>query len=263
MPHVGILFEIKKAETRPGEVVSVVGNCSALSNWDPYDSTAGSLHLTTGASLYPGWAMYAPVWVQLDGAVIKSYENLQEMDEDCDDAESLSQVAVAQTPPRRRASSESVASEAVASPLEGSPPYVVEANTAQENAEPPKTFVIEYKYVKDCRNAHDSGPSIQWENSIANRRVNVPEDPGSIWIVTDTCFNHNEQPTIQRTTLAEILQRRGELDPEWTHDPEKGGAPENTGKDSEIDQLSSPGGSSFSHRTGHTTSTVMQFGRSR
>mmetsp|Transcript_25967 Transcript_25967/g.60044 ORF Transcript_25967/g.60044 Transcript_25967/m.60044 type:complete len:253 (-) Transcript_25967:185-943(-) len=252
MPHIGLLFEIRKAETRPGEVVRVVGNCDAMGNWDPYDNKVGNaLQLRTGAALYPGWAMYAPVWVELDASTCKSFEDFHNIGEGIDDIDEENCSSAEELV--LRSHEHSVSASEAGSRMESPNP-----EGTGDACEPRKEVVVEYKYVKDRRNLGDCGPSIQWENSIANRRVTIPQEPGSIWIVSDWCFNHNEQPQRLRTTLAEVLQRRGDLDPEWTCNP-KADAPENTGIDGEKDgDLSSPGGSSLSH---HTTSTIMMLGR--
>jgi len=238
MPHIGVLFEIRSAETRPGELVSVVGGRPELSDWDPFDfKTAAGLQLRTGASQYPSWAMSAPVWIQLErGNKVSSWSE-----------------------PGSSGGSTPVSSPAVSS-QDGS------------GAEEVTSMRLEYKYVKDRRQIKDCGPSIQWEDSIANRRVTLPQEHGSIWIVSDHRFNEAGEPRITRTSLLELLvanqdcqalswpveavfMRRGDIDPEWTshRDPS---APEWAGSDCE--ELSSPGSveTTSSH---HTTSTVFFF----
>eukprot|EP00913_Durusdinium_trenchii_P031570 g29562.t1 len=54
MGRIGLLFELRHAETRPGETVTVVGGQGELGAWDCYRS---GVPLRTGASCYPYWAM--------------------------------------------------------------------------------------------------------------------------------------------------------------------------------------------------------------
>uniref|UniRef100_A0A7S4R3R5 CBM20 domain-containing protein n=1 Tax=Alexandrium monilatum TaxID=311494 RepID=A0A7S4R3R5_9DINO len=243
MPHIGVLFEVRSAETRPGELVSVVGSRPELSNWDPFDfKVAAGLQLRTGAKQYPCWAMSAPIWIQIpsgDGSMLSRDKDTSSWS-DPESSDGSSPVSPYPT---------------------GTPQALFRSRTetagaggAVAGSEEPPSMRLEYKYVKDRRQLRDCGPSVQWEDCIANRRVNIPQEHGSIWIVSDQRFNEAGEPRITRTTLAEVLSRRGDLDPEWTFLQRDVNAPEWAGTHGE--ELSSPGSveTSSSH---HTTSTVF------
>eukprot|EP00441_Pelagodinium_beii_P014665 CAMPEP_0197664702 /NCGR_PEP_ID=MMETSP1338-20131121/58801_1 /TAXON_ID=43686 ORGANISM="Pelagodinium beii, Strain RCC1491" /NCGR_SAMPLE_ID=MMETSP1338 /ASSEMBLY_ACC=CAM_ASM_000754 /LENGTH=206 /DNA_ID=CAMNT_0043243397 /DNA_START=16 /DNA_END=633 /DNA_ORIENTATION=+ len=191
MPHIGVIFEIRQCESRPGETVSIVGASRELGNWDPFDyKAAASLELRTSDAQYPCWAMSAPVWIELSqGHQVYS-----------DFAESWGEITPEDSEARTPTST-----------LHDSPKKA-------DEEQPEDSFVqvqVEYKYLKDRRKLHDF-PSILWEDHIANRRITLPAEYGSIWLISDGRFNESSEPTITRTSLAEVLQRRGSLDPEWT-----------------------------------------------
>jgi len=244
MPHIGVLFEIRSAETRPGELVSVVGGRPELSNWDPFDfKVAPGLQLRTGAKQYPCWAMSAPVWIQIpvDGCSPQRDKDTGSWS----DPESRSDGSPPISP---------LPAMAQAAGGGGGRGELLPGSWlggAEEELPPVR---LEYKYVKDRRQLRDCGPSVQWEDCIANRKVTIPQEHGSIWIVSDHRFNEAGEPRITRTTLAEVLSRRGDLDPEWTVFQRDVDAPEWAG--SYREELSSPGSveTSSSH---HTTSTVF------
>jgi len=190
MPHIGVLFEIRNSETRPGELVSIVGSSNELGNWDPFDNkAAASLQLITSDNQYPCWAMSAPVWIELS----RGHQNLA-------DLESWDEM----TP-------ENSESPTPNSSLQFTPKTGKDAEDDLQS----DSVVIEYKYLKDRRQLGDY-PSVLWEDHIANRRVMLPAEYGSIWLISDGRFNDSSEPTVTRTSLAEVLQRRGSLDPEWT-----------------------------------------------
>mmetsp|Transcript_2861 Transcript_2861/g.4120 ORF Transcript_2861/g.4120 Transcript_2861/m.4120 type:complete len:241 (+) Transcript_2861:72-794(+) len=235
MGRLGLLFEMRHAETRPGETVTVVGARTELGAWDCYTS---GLQLRTGASCYPCWAMLAPVWVS---------------PETSDSSASLCRSDL-DTPGHSVASPRIVRD---ASVIPEEPEVVSSGDSGEAEASQASHFIhIEYKYVKDRRQVKDCGPSIQWEDSIANRLVSLPFEPGSIWIISDSKFNDvREQPRIVRTTLVEILARRDKLDMEFRHSlQDVSHSPEWSGREHEDDGSSHhSGGTNWSH---HTTSTV-------
>mmetsp|Transcript_147094 Transcript_147094/g.366870 ORF Transcript_147094/g.366870 Transcript_147094/m.366870 type:complete len:253 (-) Transcript_147094:160-918(-) len=250
MPHIGVLFEIRRAETRPGECVSVVGSRPELGNWDPFDyKAAAGLGLRTSAAQYPSWAMSAPVWIELgkhghrggrSGFLSEGESGDEEEDEDREEECGLEEQ-------------EDLPSSTVPdSPAAGTGGAATSAG-GSGGSSPGDAYVrLEYKYVKDRRQMPDGGPSIQWEECIANRRVMIPREHGSIWIVSDLSFNQNSEPQLVRTTLAEVLLRRGDLDPEWTS--RDADAPEWSMPHQE--NLSSPGSVATSCSR-HTTSTIL------
>mmetsp|Transcript_30297 Transcript_30297/g.56783 ORF Transcript_30297/g.56783 Transcript_30297/m.56783 type:complete len:242 (+) Transcript_30297:121-846(+) len=236
MGRLGLLFELRHAETRPGEMVTVVGARTELGAWDCYTS---GLQLRTGASCYPCWAMLAPVWVSPGTS---------------DSSASLCRSQDLDTPGHSIASPRIVRD---ASVIPEEPEVVSSGDSGEAEASHASQFIhIEYKYVKDRRQVKDCGPSIQWEDSIANRMVSLPFEPGSIWIISDSKFNDvREQPRIVRTTLVEILARRDKLDMEFRHSlQDVARSPEWSGLEREDDGSSHhSGGTNWSH---HTTSTV-------
>jgi len=239
MPHIGVLFEVRRAETRPGETIGVVGNRQELGSWDPFDSKSDAgMHLRTGAKQYPTWAMPAPVWIQL------GKETLDGPEDDVGSSDQDSEASQASTPDSPEGMSG----------RNGDVAGCQHIHSGSTLAGSEASIRIEYKYVRDCRQVHAGGPSIQWEDSIANRRVVLPQEHGSIWIVSDVRFNDTSEPTVKRTTLAEVLERRGNLDPEWTNlrkESRQHDAPEWAG--SQQEEASTPGSAATSH---HTTSTV-------
>merc|ERR1719464_1753641 len=76
MPEIGVIFEVRRVETLPGETVRVSGECQELGQWDPSKSASDPhenngkvgdiLRLRTGPLSYPRWFSPALVWIQLD-----------------------------------------------------------------------------------------------------------------------------------------------------------------------------------------------------
>lgn len=208
MPHIGVLFEVRRAETRPGETLSVVGGRPELGNWDPFDyKAAAGLQLRTAATQYPRWSMSAPVWIELGGGDDDDEEEESPSSRDGADS-AVSEVTTPASRYEHAGSADCLAQDDAALGPSISDNAVAWSRDG--------AFIrLEYKYVKDRRQLKDL-PSIQWEDSIADRRVMIPQEPGSIWIVSDVKFNDSSEPLIRRTTLAEVLARRVDLDPEWT-----------------------------------------------
>mmetsp|Transcript_96294 Transcript_96294/g.272216 ORF Transcript_96294/g.272216 Transcript_96294/m.272216 type:complete len:248 (+) Transcript_96294:94-837(+) len=245
MPHVGVLFEIRRVDTGLGECVSVVGGLPELANWDPFDPKAhAALALHTNSSKYPAWSMASPVWISISAE--DAWDNVASGDDD--DCE-----LPLHSPGDATAGATFQGAEAkVDEVVDVSPPCP--ANGLLERQES-SSFRVEYKFVKDRRRMPDHGPSFQWEDAIANRRVLIPSEPGSIWIVSDSKFNDGKEPTVTRTSLAEILARREDADPEWTHDTDRfapeWGLPER-------EETSTPGSCrTASSCSRHTTSTIL------
>lgn len=66
MPRVGILFELQKARTVPGENICILGSQAGLGAWDPAAIVGNNaLLLRTSAFVFPHWSMLAPVWFDL------------------------------------------------------------------------------------------------------------------------------------------------------------------------------------------------------
>eukprot|EP00928_Gymnodinium_smaydae_P087133 TRINITY_DN71465_c0_g1_i1.p1 TRINITY_DN71465_c0_g1~~TRINITY_DN71465_c0_g1_i1.p1 ORF type:complete len:260 (-),score=34.77 TRINITY_DN71465_c0_g1_i1:238-960(-) len=224
---ISILFELRQAETSPGEFISVVGSLPELGNWDAYTS---AMPLQTGRACYPLWSMNGPLPIIL---------NAEECPETPSGSTSSDDIDCWENAARR--------------------PPAIESAT--------ETLRFEYKYIKDRRHCGGHGQSIQWEDGISNRVVSIPAEPGSIWVLSDAKFNDaHEQPRLKRTTLLEILEggyvldmrvapeqllpRQRELSPEWT-------GSERTAQDENLSQRSSSLPSLRTHYTGHTNSTVL------
>mmetsp|Transcript_124966 Transcript_124966/g.347927 ORF Transcript_124966/g.347927 Transcript_124966/m.347927 type:complete len:241 (+) Transcript_124966:66-788(+) len=238
MPRIGLLFELRSAETRPGEMVRVVGDRPELGHWDPYDINAhGTLELRTGPTSYPRWGLLAPVWIDL------SEESGAQRCMTDEDTGPLSSSAGPSTPrtPQGVLDFESDEEE--------------ERGSCRLNAEDKPCVHIEYKFVKDRRQLSGSGPSFQWEDSIGNRRVTLPHEPGTIWVITDSRFNDaSRAPELSRASLPEVVKRWGDLNPEWTSREDLRRAPE-WGEVGRGD-TGSPR-STKTYCSGHTTSTGL------
>jgi len=245
---VGILFEVRHAETRPGELVGVVGDLPELGAWDAYTS---ALQLHTGSACYPLWATLTPRQVEI-GSEDGSRPGTPRAWEDSKDKD-ISNEASAELPPAEEEEADEWGSPRA--PLRG----------GGFGHHPSSEFLhIQYKYVKDRRQLRDNGPSILWESCIANRSVAIPLEPGSVWIVSDAKFNESrEPPKLTRTTLIEILARQNSLG------VGTGGkrshqrladttAPEWTGREPEEDLESHA--SSLTTESHHTPSTIGIFG---
>lgn len=245
---VGILFEVRHAETRPGELVSVVGDLPELGAWDAYTS---SLQLHTGSACYPLWATLTPRQVEIgpvDGSCPGTpWEDSKDKD--------IGNEACAETP---LAEEEEEPEEA---DVWGSPRVPLQAGGFGRLSS--TVLHIQYKYVKDRRQLRDNGPSILWESSIANRSVAIPLEPGSVWIVSDAKFNDSREPAkLTRTTLIEILARQNSLGVACgsrSHQRLLDTAPEWTGRENEEDLESHA--SSLTAESHHTTSTIGIFGQ--
>lgn len=223
----------------------MVGNRPELGNWDPFDCAAAGLQLRTGAAQYPCWAMSAPVWIELGtGGRGRFADGGGADEEDEEDADGEAQDS----------NEEEDSDHGAETPGSSGAAALVGAGVGLAPARQGDFVRLEYKYVKDRRQMPDGGPSIQWEESIANRRVMVPQEHGSMWIISDLRFNDNSEPQIRRTTLAEVLARRVDLDPEWTSHQRDIEAPEWAVPHRE--DLSSPGSGTTSCSR-HTTSTVF------
>jgi len=255
MPRIGLIFELQSAETRPGEMVRVVGDRAELGHWDPYDvETSFSLELRTGPSSYPRWALLAPVWIE-----IKEDQDLYglsiEQDDECGYASGSDGPATPRTP-------------GAITDCEG---YGWSSNCGGEDAclrrpsgvadvDACRMVHIEYKFVKDKRRLADHGPSVLWEDSIANRRVTVPCEPGTIWVISDLRFNDaGRTPQLSRASLPEVLKRWCDLDPEWTSTGARDRSAPEWGENEppERGELFSPVSSAQTYCSGHTTSTRL------
>ncbi|CAE7566535.1 unnamed protein product, partial [Symbiodinium pilosum] len=63
MPRIGIVFELRHCDTKPGEMVCVRGSLQRLGNWELECSDFATLHLQTDPARYPRWTSRAPVWI--------------------------------------------------------------------------------------------------------------------------------------------------------------------------------------------------------
>eukprot|EP00929_Paragymnodinium_shiwhaense_P075528 TRINITY_DN38614_c0_g4_i1.p1 TRINITY_DN38614_c0_g4~~TRINITY_DN38614_c0_g4_i1.p1 ORF type:complete len:329 (-),score=46.79 TRINITY_DN38614_c0_g4_i1:107-1093(-) len=208
---VGVLFMVRHAETRLGESVRVVGGAPEMAAWNVFDNSGelSNLQMVTNQMLYPQWQMLAPVWVRLpeEDAVQQKSHRLQP------GSSENSLVSEACDSQRRREHRRSSDRSARASREEA---FSSDSSAAQ--GEYGGRLQLEYKYVKDRRRLNDDGVSFVWEDQIANRFVQLPREPGSIWLVADQAFNVNrEPPRIVRTTLAEVISLHQQMQPERTH----------------------------------------------
>lgn len=223
-------------------MVRVVGDRPELGSWDPYDrATDGNLELRTGSTSYPRWGLLAPVWIELShaGSAVMAQDGFEEddtVDYEYDDDD---------TPP----------TPTTPGALDGFEDPDLKRSSSSCSAEIRSLVHVEYKFLKDRRQVSERGPSIQWEDCIANRRVALPCEPGTIWVISDGRFNDASRPAqVARASLPEVVKRWNDLDPEWTSKGGERGAPEW----SEVDR-----GDGFSPRSvktycsGHTTSTAL------
>lgn len=234
MTRIGLLFELKRVETRPGETVRVVGDRPELGQWNPFDpNTNSTLELRTGATSYPRWGLLSPVWINI-GRNSSITREVSEME-----VEGLLSAEALSTPRslRKDGSCEDF-----------------DSNNDESHSEIPSMIQVEYKYIKDRKKLAGPGPSVQWEDSIQNRRVVLPCEQGSIWIVSDTRFNDHGSPEVMRASLPEVVKRWCDIDPEWTcQGNEHRASPEW----SEWNGDAAPASpcSSKTYWSGHTTST--------
>jgi len=72
--RIGLLFELRSAETRPGEIIQVVGNWPALGSWQQSERSSGCVlqFLPTARLPQSARSMRVPVWIDVPG-------NLQEV----------------------------------------------------------------------------------------------------------------------------------------------------------------------------------------
>jgi len=151
MHRIGLLFELRLAETRPGESVQVVGNWPTLGNWrEHHDGSSNCLLqcFQSKNSPHPTWSMRLPLWIDVPC-------NLKEI-------------------------------------------------------------VVEYKFVRNQRGLFDSHMDhFMWEEDIDSRRVSLPLEDGSMWIISDARWNSNDEgPTVTCARLSKVLSRLGSSDPD-------------------------------------------------
>jgi hypothetical protein len=60
MPRVGVIFELRRAETRPGESICVSGSQPELGAWTP------NTRLRTSDLEYPRWYLRSPLWLEFE-----------------------------------------------------------------------------------------------------------------------------------------------------------------------------------------------------
>lgn len=177
MCRLGLVFELRHAETQLGQSVAVVGDRQELGAWS---AQAPAVRLSTSGLHYPSWRMPAPVWLNIatDGEDTDCDDDLAHRDDEFPDG---SPISVA-----RRADLSWV----------GASCSSIDFDAVR----------IEYKYVKMVRADSHGRPSVQWEEYIENRSVLIPLDNGSIWTISDKGFNDaNEPPVITRTSLFDLL----------------------------------------------------------
>mmetsp|Transcript_1389 Transcript_1389/g.3162 ORF Transcript_1389/g.3162 Transcript_1389/m.3162 type:complete len:289 (+) Transcript_1389:69-935(+) len=63
MPRIGIVFELRHCDTKPGEMVCVRGSLERLGSWELECSDYGLLHLQTDPARYPRWTSRTPIWI--------------------------------------------------------------------------------------------------------------------------------------------------------------------------------------------------------
>lgn len=65
---VGLIFELRRAETRPGEAIHVTGAAPELGSWRPLplDHEDNARSLRTSMTSYPCWTMLEPIWLRLE-----------------------------------------------------------------------------------------------------------------------------------------------------------------------------------------------------
>eukprot|EP00930_Biecheleria_cincta_P023354 TRINITY_DN16889_c0_g1_i1.p1 TRINITY_DN16889_c0_g1~~TRINITY_DN16889_c0_g1_i1.p1 ORF type:complete len:323 (-),score=42.87 TRINITY_DN16889_c0_g1_i1:225-1193(-) len=68
MPRVGVVFELRYAETFPGQSIRVTGAHEALGEWKRCEERNSPLELKTEVCTYPSWEMLGPVWLDLPEA---------------------------------------------------------------------------------------------------------------------------------------------------------------------------------------------------
>eukprot|EP00928_Gymnodinium_smaydae_P057364 TRINITY_DN40615_c0_g1_i1.p1 TRINITY_DN40615_c0_g1~~TRINITY_DN40615_c0_g1_i1.p1 ORF type:complete len:242 (+),score=40.18 TRINITY_DN40615_c0_g1_i1:103-828(+) len=224
---ISVLFELRQAQTRPGEFISVVGNLPELGSWDAYTS---AVPLQTSHAYYPLWSMNGPINIGMPG---------DEQEPDVISDESDIEASWDELARKRK-------------------------NGAQRT---PETFWFEYKYIKDRRQVQDGGPSVEWEDGIANRSITISAEPGSIWIISDAFFNDSRKPAkVKRTTLLEIIEAGRILDlrfAPWRHSKVwREPSPEWTGVQDPGDHLSLRNSSSgqISQKSRFTTETLLPTG---
>lgn len=66
MPRVGLIFELRQAETRPGESICVSGTPPELGAWTPKEVGAT---LRTSDLEYPRWYLRSPLWLEFQRSV--------------------------------------------------------------------------------------------------------------------------------------------------------------------------------------------------
>eukprot|EP00440_Ansanella_granifera_P045434 gb/GFBE01049226.1/.p1 GENE.gb/GFBE01049226.1/~~gb/GFBE01049226.1/.p1 ORF type:complete len:262 (+),score=55.55 gb/GFBE01049226.1/:1-786(+) len=66
MPRVGVVFELLRCDTRPGETVCVRGSPSRLGSWQLLsdDELRSALTLVTEPKTYPRWVSKSPLWLE-------------------------------------------------------------------------------------------------------------------------------------------------------------------------------------------------------
>lgn len=215
MPSVGVIFEIRQAETLPGETLRVVGGAPELGAWNPSggkargpaSAEADMLRLKTGALSYPRWSMSAPVWINFQDSSKESgspdfsqrhVETISTMDgfDDSPTMDSLDTVSSEPSTPRAPARSHDM-------------DLITPGCTS--------VLEVEYKFLMDLRQlAGDGAGRYKWEEKIENRRVLLPQEPGSIWLVSDALWNSDEPASVSRIEDADIVARCLELDPDHT-----------------------------------------------
>mmetsp|Transcript_36792 Transcript_36792/g.84740 ORF Transcript_36792/g.84740 Transcript_36792/m.84740 type:complete len:253 (-) Transcript_36792:161-919(-) len=245
MDRVGLIFELGYAETQPGEKVCVVGNHPALGNWQlGAKEVRDNQELRTGPGIYPQWANLNTVWLTFDRGLPHPAEALEQQLAVSPLSYSLDDLDFAPTP------------ESPASPDC--------ADFGEENPQCDREMIcVEYKFVKDRSGVADRGPRLQWEDRIPNRRVLIPRQQGTIWVVRDCKFNDGHQEAVARASLPEVAKRLfalHELDPEWTtrREVDELDAPEwcqvAKARSGEKEECPSPR-SGNTRMSGHTTST--------
>eukprot|EP00931_Biecheleriopsis_adriatica_P119654 TRINITY_DN94877_c0_g1_i1.p1 TRINITY_DN94877_c0_g1~~TRINITY_DN94877_c0_g1_i1.p1 ORF type:complete len:267 (-),score=42.82 TRINITY_DN94877_c0_g1_i1:32-832(-) len=65
MPRIGIVFELRRCDTRPGETVCVCGSLARLGAWHP-ESAEVPCRLQTSPGAYPQWTSQMPLWLDYD-----------------------------------------------------------------------------------------------------------------------------------------------------------------------------------------------------
>lgn len=233
---VGVLFHLDTADTKPGEFVYVVAaHSSGLSEKEASKVTVRRRMLTSTSS-YPKWGTPCPVWLEPDQSMSDSSTTPSSTSSGSEACEVCKQISwelaiegagrVQELCPVGSFNSSELESDDAGISFSSASSASCACSKQAASLFPmdkSNTLFVEYTYIKGPGYPLPGGPMsepvLEWEAPL--RRVSLPAEAGSVWIVSDKQFGEKGEPKVSPFSLPDMLRIHCELDTETAPSPHR------------------------------------------